>query len=50
MQLLEIVGHEKKEPEVKLSDLLRGSVSPEQAEDMHKQIREMRDEWERNTY
>ena len=50
MELIEIINPPKKESEVKLSDLLWGSVAPEDAENMHKQVQQMRDEWERDTY
>ncbi|SEL54114.1 hypothetical protein SAMN05421740_106224 [Parapedobacter koreensis] len=34
----------------KLSDMMQGSISKEQAATYHKQIEDLKDEWERNTY
>ena len=39
-----------KKSTTKLSTLLSGSISPEQGEKMQKEVKQMRDEWERNTY
>jgi hypothetical protein len=34
----------------KLSSLLTGSISAEQADDMQKELKQMQDEWLRDTY
>ena len=39
-----------KKSTTKLSTLLSGSISPEQGDKMQKEVKQMRDEWERNTY
>lgn len=39
-----------KKSTTKLSTLLSGSISPEQGDSMRKELKQMRDEWERNTY
>ena len=50
LNLIQVVGSEIKKPAVKLSALLSGSISSEQADNMHKELEQMRNEWERNTY
>lgn len=35
-------------PKRKLSEELRGSITPELAADLHRQLEEMRNEWERD--
>jgi hypothetical protein len=47
MNLLEIITAKNKPSGIKLSERLSGSISTEQAEIMHKELRQMRDEWER---
>ena len=41
---------ELKKPVTKLSDLMKGSISPEQAESMQNELKQMRNGWERDTY
>jgi hypothetical protein len=50
MNILEVVSPEKKKSGVKLSERLSGSISAEQAEIMHKELQQMRSEWERDIY
>jgi hypothetical protein len=50
LNVLEVINPEKKQSGLKLSERLSGSITPEQAEIMHKEIQQMRDEWERDTY
>ena len=50
LDVLEVIKPEKTQPGPKLSERLIGSVSPEQAEAMHKELQKMRNEWERDTY
>ena len=49
LNLIQVVTRTKKS-EVKLSSILSGSISAEQADNMHKELEQMRNEWERNTY
>ena len=49
LNLIQVVTRSKKS-EAKLSSILSGSVSAEQADKMHKELEQMRNEWERNTY
>jgi hypothetical protein len=48
LNLLQIISHEKDEPEKNLSERLSGSVSAEQAVAMHAELQRMRNEWERD--
>ena len=41
---------ELKKPVTRFSDLLKSSISREQAENMQKELKKMRSEWERDTY
>jgi hypothetical protein len=50
LNLIQVVGSEIKKPAVKLSVILSGSISSEQADNMHKELEQMHNEWERNTY
>jgi hypothetical protein len=50
LNLIQVVSPAVKKSTTKLSALLSGSISPEQADNMHKELKQMRDEWERNTY
>jgi len=49
LNLIQVVTRTKKS-EAKLSSILSGSISVEQADNMHKELEQMRNEWERNTY
>jgi len=42
LNLIEIVGSDIKKPAKKLSELLSSSLSPEQAEKMHEELKQMR--------
>jgi hypothetical protein len=50
LNLIQVVNPIIKKSTTKLSSLLSGSISPEQADNMQKELKQMRDEWERNTY
>ena len=50
LNLIQVMSSDSKKPAAKLSDILDGSITSEQADEMQKQIKQMRDEWERNTY
>jgi hypothetical protein len=50
LNVLEVVNPKKKGSAVKLSERLIGSITPEQAEIMHKEVQQMRNEWERDIY
>ena len=42
--------HPPEEPKRRLSEELRGSITPELAADLHRQLEEMRNEWERDIW
>lgn len=49
--LLDLVSEtEKPKAKLKLSELMAGSISNETADNMHLELKKMRDEWERDTY
>ena len=50
LNLIQVIGSSVKKTSAKLSDILNGSISTEQADSMQKELKQMRDEWERNTY
>lgn len=50
LNLIQIVHEEKRLKKKKLSERLAGSISKEEAETYHRAIKNMRDEWERNSY
>ncbi|MDB4921141.1 hypothetical protein [Mucilaginibacter sp.] len=50
LNLIQVIGSSEKKTTAKLSDILNGSISTEQANNMQKELKQMRDEWERNTY
>ena len=50
LNLIQVVSSDIKKPSAKLSAILSGSITAEQANDMHKELEQMRNEWERNTY
>jgi hypothetical protein len=50
LNLIQVIGSSEKKTTTKLSDILNGSISTEQADNMQKELKQMRDEWERNTY
>ncbi|QKZ15049.1 hypothetical protein [Spirosoma sp. KUDC1026] len=48
LQLLELVETPDRKDSRKLSERMVGSITPEQAEQMRKELAESRDGWERN--
>ena len=50
LNLIQVVNPVTKESTEKLSSILIGSISVEQADTMRKELQQMRNEWERNTY
>jgi hypothetical protein len=50
LNLIQVVVPAVKKSKEKLSAILSGSISPEEADNMHKELQQMRNEWERNTY
>lgn len=48
LNLIQVIGPVVKKSGVKLSDILSGSISAEQADKMQKEVKQMREEWERN--
>lgn len=50
LNLIQVIGSDIKKHTTKLSDVLNGSISTEQADNMQKELKQMRSEWERNTY
>jgi len=49
LKLIQVLTSEKS-VKGKLSSLLKGSISDKQADDLNSQIKEMRNEWDRNTF
>jgi PHD/YefM family antitoxin component YafN of YafNO toxin-antitoxin module len=49
LKLLE-TDHTKTTNKKKLSEILKGSISNETAEKLHLELKEMRGEWQRDTY
>jgi len=49
LNLIQVVSSVIQKPGTKLSDILSGSISAEQADNMQKEVKQMREEWERNT-
>ena len=50
LNLIKVISPRQKKSATKLSTLLSGSISPEEAGNMHRELEQMRNEWERNTY
>ena len=50
LNMIQVVNSDIKESEAKLSSLLVGSISNEQAHNMQLELKQMRREWERDTY
>jgi hypothetical protein len=48
LNLIEIIGLVTTQPKKSLSERLCGSVSREQADLMHEELKQMRNEWERD--
>ena len=48
LDIIRLIPHEPEpveQPEQRLSEQFRGSISPELAADLHRQLEEMRNEW-----
>jgi hypothetical protein len=45
-----VMSSDMKKSVAKLSDLLKGSITAAEADDMQNQLKQMRNEWERDTY
>jgi len=50
LNLIQVITPAVKKSATKLSSILSGSISQEQADNMQKELKQMRSEWERNTY
>jgi hypothetical protein len=50
LNLIQVVTPAVKKSATKVSAILSGSISPEEADKMHEELKQMRNEWERNTY
>lgn len=50
LNLIQVVGSDIKKSATKLSAILKGSISAEEADTMQKELKQMRNEWERNIY
>jgi hypothetical protein len=48
LNLIQVISENGKKPTKKLSEILSGSISEQQADSMHKELQKMRNEWERN--
>ncbi len=48
LAVIRVLRQEKQQPsKQKLSDIIRGSITPEEADALNKYVQESRDEWER---
>jgi hypothetical protein len=50
LNLIQVINDKAKKPKKKLSAIMTGSISQEQADSMQKELKQMRDEWKRDTY
>ncbi len=50
LDLIQVIKSEKNPGAKNISEKLKGSISAEQAESMHNQVKKMKNEWERDTY
>jgi hypothetical protein len=50
LNLIQVISPVVKRTKTKLSEILSGSITPEQAENMQTELKQMRAEWERDTY
>jgi len=50
LNLIQVINPVVKKSKAKLSEILSGSISPEQADNMQTELKQMRAEWERDTY
>lgn len=48
LNLIRVLKTQEDKPKQKLSERLRGSISEEQANAMHKELLQMRSEWDRD--
>jgi len=50
LNLIQVINDNTKKPKKKLSPIMTGSISEEQADSMQNELKQMRDEWKRDTY
>jgi hypothetical protein len=50
LNLIQVVSSDIKRSATKLSAILKGSITTAEADDMQKELKQMRSEWERDTY
>jgi hypothetical protein len=50
LNLIQVIKTSTKKTSKKLSEEMSGSISPEQADLMHEEIKKNRSEWDRDTY
>jgi ribosomal protein L12E/L44/L45/RPP1/RPP2 len=50
LDLIQVIETTSKNQHANLSQLLKGSIAPADAEKMQQELKEMRNEWERDTY
>ena len=50
LNLIQVMNSDVDKPAKKLSEILSGSISTEQADIMRQELKQMRDEWERDIY
>lgn len=50
LDLIQVVSSDVKKSVAKLSELIKGSITAAEAEQMQNELKQMRNEWERDTY
>ncbi len=50
LDLIQVISSTVQKPAGKLSALLAGSITQAEADNMQSQLKQMRDEWQRDTY
>ena len=50
LDLIQVISKKKQKPLEKLSAVMTGSITKEQADSMQKELKQMRSEWERDIY
>jgi HAMP domain-containing protein len=50
LDLIHVVGSTDKNSHTNLSQILKGSLTPGEAEKLQQELKTMRNEWERDTY
>ena len=50
LNLIQVINPVVKKSKAKLSEILSGSINPEQADNMQAELKQIRAEWERDTY